>query len=58
MRKTSLDLDHESTIVSLLAVGDCPDATSSSHTVPIVKVVLGCVALLAVIVALQGKAPW
>ena len=58
MRKTSLDLDHESTIISMLAVNDLPDAGPTSKNVRILKILAGCVALLLVIVVLQGGTAW
>lgn len=59
MRRTSLDLDQESTIISMLAVRHVPDVGPSSKSSPILKFVLGGgAALLLVLVVLQGHAPW
>jgi len=58
MRKSSLDLDQESTIISILAPRDFPVTGSSSKYFPILKLLFGCVALLLVVVYLQGNTAW
>lgn len=58
MRKTSLDLDQESTIVSMLAVGGLPADGAASRAFPRIKVLLACVALLLVIALVHGSASW
>ncbi len=58
MRKTSFYLDPESTIISMLAIGDKRERHMSRRRAPVLKVLLGCAALLLVIVYWQGGAAW
>ena len=58
MRKTSFYLDPESTIISMLAIGDKPEHRSSARGTPILKILLGCAALLLVVVYWQGGTAW
>jgi hypothetical protein len=59
MRKTSFDLDQESTIISMLAVRGLPvDGTSSRSSARLsLKVLLACVALLLVVIAFVQENP-
>jgi len=60
MRKTSLDLDQESTIISILAFRSLPVAGAPSKGFPLVKVLLGCATLLLLVFVLlhQGSTSW
>lgn len=58
MRKTSFYLDPESTIISMLAIGDKRQRRTSPRGAPILKVLLGCAALLLVVVYWQGGVAW
>lgn len=58
MRKTSFYLDPESTIISMLVIGDKRPRRASFRGAPILKVLLGCAALLLVVVYWQGGIVW
>ena len=57
MRKTYLDLDQESTIVSMLAVRGLPVDGGPSKAFRRLKVLLTCVALLLLVFALVQESP-
>lgn len=58
MRKTSFHLDQESTIISMLAVGERSSSGRSSMSWTIVRVVMACAAALLVLAMLPGGLPW
>lgn len=58
MRKTSLDLDQESTIVSMLAVSNFPEVQATSKSSPILKLLLWCAAVLLVVAYFHENTSW
>ncbi len=55
MRKTSLDLDQESTIISMLAVRGLPADGAQPKSFLLFKVALVCAVLMLVLALVQGS---
>ena len=58
MRNTFFDMDEDSTIVSMLAVRERPDARQLANSHLVLKIIWACIALFLLILYLSRGTPW